>query len=149
MCIAEIPMTKTWLFSLPYHPIVHILEALLHVVRVGRATINMTSCAPNKVIQSPSLNKAPLSLVPLQVKRTSYTSISSVKLKMCFFYFLTCTLCQCQYVGENWKTELLSTVLMSATRGTLLLQDISRNRVTLLTIIYLSCAMTSLPNPTP
>ena len=46
-------------------------------------------------------------------------------------YLLTCTLHQSQCVWGRlvapWKTELLSTVLLSVTRGTLLLQDILDN----------------------
>ena len=43
-------------------------------------------------------------------------------------YLLTCTLCQSQYVGETCHTleNSLSIVLMSVTRGTLLLPDIFR-----------------------
>ena len=92
--------------------------------------------------------RRPLSLVPLQVKRTSYTSISPVKLRMWFISSLAhfVSLCMCVTLVAPWKTELLSTVLMSATRGTVLLLDISGNRVTLLTI-YLSCALRKKKKP--
>ena len=117
-------MSKTWLFGLPYHPIVHLLEAL--------ACGTCRSCDHKH-------DKLPLSLVLLQVKRTSYTSNSPVKLRMWFItslaYFVN--LSMWGRLVAPWKTELLSTVLMSATRGTLLLLDIPGNWVTLLTI-YLS-----------
>ena len=53
----------------------------------------------NKVIQSPTLNKAPLSLGETYIIHRHLTCQTENVV-----YLLTCTLCQSQYVGETCRT---------------------------------------------
>ena len=123
-------------------------QLLREMAHVGRATISTTGCTPNKVIQSPTLNKVPLSPVPPQVKHISFASISSHEN---IVYLLICTLCQSKYVGETCCTlenRLVEHCADVRHKRTLLLPDISDFRVTLLTIIKsVVCIDSSIDKP--